>query len=384
MNFIYNPQATKGDDSLVSIKYNLIIHSKLSIYVRTGRDIMTHNDSSSSRTDPKKITPYVVYALYKFVTLKDYEELRDPLKNLMLKLEVRGTLLLAEEGINGTISGIRENMDAVIAWLKADERLADLEYKVSVHNELPFHRTKVKLKKEIVTMGIDGIDPNKVVGTYVDPQDWNAIISDPETVLIDTRNDYEYEIGTFKNALNPDTETFREFPEYVEKNLNPKIHKKVAMFCTGGIRCEKASSYMKQAGFEEVYHLKGGVLKYLEEVQQDQTHWDGECFVFDDRIAVNHDLEKGSYDQCHACRYPITEEEKTHEHYSPGVSCHRCYDQKSPEQKARFAEREKQIQLAKSRGEVHIGGDVVDVSEQHRLKKEALKAKNPRHKKSAL
>ena len=322
-------------------------------------------------------TEYVVYALYKFVTLKDYEGLREPIRGLMNKLNVRGTLLLAEEGINGTISGEREHMDTIIAWLRADERLADLEYKESVHTEQPFHRTKVKLKKEIVTMGVDGIDPNKVVGTYVDAKDWNDIISDPEVILIDTRNDYEYEIGTFKNAVNPDTETFREFPDYVEKNLNPSKHKKVAMFCTGGIRCEKASSFMKQAGFEEVYHLKGGVLKYLEEVQTEETLWDGECFVFDDRVAVNHALERGNYDQCHACRYPITEQDKLHKHYLPGVSCHRCYDKSSNEQKARFAEREKQIRLAKERGEEHIGGDVTTLSEKHRKQKILVKEQNP-------
>ncbi len=320
-------------------------------------------------------TEYVVYALYKFVTLKDYETLREPLRKLMTKLDIRGTVLLAEEGINGTISGKRENMDAIITWLRADKRIADLEYKESIHYEQPFHRTKVKLKKEIVTMGVDGIDPNKVVGTYVEAQDWNDVISNPDVVLIDTRNDYEYEIGTFKNAVNPDTETFREFPDYVEKNLDPNKHKKVAMFCTGGIRCEKASSYMKLAGFEEVYHLKGGVLKYLEKVQPEETLWDGECFVFDDRVAVNHALERGKYDQCHACRYPITEQDKQHKHYTPGVSCHRCYDKSSDEQKARFAEREKQIQLAKARGEHHIGGDVAVISERHKKQKVLSKEK---------
>ena len=333
--------------------------------------------SASSQSPTKPTAQFFVYALYKFVTLKDYKALREPIKKLMLKLNVRGTLLLAEEGINGTISGNKSDMDTIIAWLREDKRLADLEYKESVHSEQPFHRTKVKLKKEIVTMGIDGIDPNKTVGSYVEAKDWNDIISDPEVILIDTRNDYEYEIGTFKNAINPDTETFREFPDYVEKNLDPRKHKKVAMFCTGGIRCEKASSYMKQAGFEEVYHLKGGVLKYLEEVQEKQTLWDGECFVFDDRVAVNHSLQRGSYDQCHACRYPITEEEKQHEHYAAGISCHRCFHKSTDEQKARFSEREKQIQLAKDRGETHIGGDVNAINEKHRLKKDALKEKNP-------
>jgi UPF0176 protein len=320
---------------------------------------------------------YVVYALYKFVTLNDYTELRDPLHNLMTKLEVRGTLLLAEEGINGTISGEQANMDIVISWLRADERLADLEYKISTHSEQPFHRTKVKLKKEIVTMGIDGVDPNQTVGTYVEPKDWNEIISDPDTILIDTRNDYEYEIGTFKNAINPNTETFRDFPAYIEENLDANKHKKVAMFCTGGIRCEKASSYMKKAGFEEVYHLKGGVLKYLEDVKHDSSLWDGECFVFDDRVAVNHELEKGSYDQCHACRYPITENDKKSSHFIPGVSCHRCHDKVTDEQKERFAEREKQIQLAKARNEVHIGGEVQKISEQHRLEKKKMKKQKP-------
>ena len=316
---------------------------------------------------------YVVYALYKFVTLKDYESLRKPLRDLMEQLNVRGTLLLAEEGINGTISGERAAMNEVVQWLRKDSRMADLDYKESTHDEQPFHRIKVKLKKEIVTMGHDDIDPNKVVGTYVEAKDWNDIIADPETVLIDTRNDYEYEIGTFKNAINPETETFREFPEYVKQNFDPKKHKKVAMFCTGGIRCEKASSFMKQQGFEEVYHLKGGILKYLEEIEQTESLWDGECFVFDDRVAVNHALEKGAYDQCHACRYPITEEDKQHSHYVPGISCHRCHDKLSDEQKSRFAEREKQIQLAKARNEEHIGAEVQQQAKENRELKQQLK-----------
>jgi len=323
---------------------------------------------------------YVVYALYKFVTLDDYEEIRLPLRDLMLSLEVRGTILLANEGINGTISGERKNMDTVINWLRSDERLSDLEYKESEHSEQPFHRTKVKLKKEIVTMGHDDIDPNLVVGTYVEAKDWNNIISDPDVVVIDTRNDYEYEIGTFNKAINPETETFREFPEYVEQNYDPKQHKKVAMFCTGGIRCEKASSYMKQQGFDEVYHLKGGILKYLEEVPKEESLWEGECFVFDDRVAVNHDLDKGKYDQCHACRYPITEEDKLHAKYIQGVSCHRCYDKLSDEQKQRFAEREKQIQLAKQRNEVHIGHDAKQHAKEHKEHKNELKrSQNKNH-----
>jgi len=210
-------------------------------------------------------------------------------------------------------------------------------------------------------MGVQGIDPNLKVGRYVKPEDWNELISDPETVLIDTRNDYEYKIGTFENAVNPDTNTFREFPNYVKENLDPKKHKKVAMFCTGGIRCEKSTAFLMEQGFEEVFHLQGGILKYLEEVPKDKTLWNGECFVFDNRVAVNHDLEKGSYEQCYACRFPITKEEMQSEKYEEGVSCPHCFDNVTELQKQRFAEREKQIQLAKDRGEVHIGGEVKDI-----------------------
>jgi len=210
-------------------------------------------------------------------------------------------------------------------------------------------------------MGIEGIDPKQVVGTYVDPLDWNALISDPEVVLIDTRNDYEFTVGTFKNAINPNTESFREFPAYIKQNLNPDQHKKVAMFCTGGIRCEKSTAYLKEQGFEEVYHLKGGILKYLEVVPEEHTLWQGECFVFDDRITVNHQLEKGHYDQCNACRLPITEADKASVHYEQGVSCPHCYDKVTAEQKARFMEREKQIALAHQRGETHIGKDAAKI-----------------------
>ena len=313
---------------------------------------------------------HVVCALYKFVTLEDHESLRQPYLDKLNALGIRGTLLLAHEGINGTIAGNRESIDEFLAWLNEDPRLAGIDYKLSSHSEAPFHRTKVKLKKEIVTMGVSGIDPNEIVGTYVAPRDWNALIQDPGTLLIDTRNDYEFEIGTFTNAVNPHTETFREFPDYVQQNLDPKQHKKVAMFCTGGIRCEKASAYMKKQGFEEVYHLKGGILKYLEEVPQEDTQWTGECFVFDDRVAVGHDLQKGRYDQCHACRYPITEEQKQSPHYIPGVSCPRCYDTLTEQQKQRFAEREKQVQLAKQRGESHIGTDSRIAAERHRKQKQ--------------
>ncbi|WP_143872568.1 rhodanese-related sulfurtransferase [Catenovulum sediminis] len=298
---------------------------------------------------------YVVAALYKFTRLNDFEQLKEPLLKVMTDNQVKGTLLLANEGINGTIAGFREGIDNVLNWLKLDERFNDIGHKESLSEEQPFYRTKVKLKKEIVTMGVEGINPEEVVGTYVDPENWNDLISDPEVLLVDTRNDYEIAIGTFENAVDPKTKSFREFPEYVEKHLDPKKHKKVAMFCTGGIRCEKSTAYLKEQGFEEVYHLKGGILKYLEEVPKEKTMWKGECFVFDQRVTVDHDLNQGSYDQCYACRMPITEEEKQSELYEKGVSCPHCYHQTTDEDKKRFAEREKQIQLAEARGKAHIG-----------------------------
>ena len=310
-----------------------------------------------------------ICALYKFVRLANYLELRDPLLTTMTKLNVKGTLLLANEGINGTIAGSKADIAAVLAFLATQDGLDNISHKESYADENPFHRTKVKLKKEIVTMGVEGIDPNQVVGTYVKPKEWNALISDPDVLLVDTRNDYEVEIGTFKGALNPDTETFREFPAYVEKNLDKTKHKKVAMFCTGGIRCEKSTAYLKEQGFEEVYHLEGGILKYLEEVPKEETLWQGECFVFDGRVAVNHELDQGQYDQCFACRFPLTEAEKASEHYVKGVSCHRCYDKVTDEQRHRFAERERQIALAAKRGENHIGGDVQSVINERRLEK---------------
>ena len=299
----------------------------------------------------------VVAALYRFVGLENFAELREPLLDLMLARDVHGTLLLAHEGINGTISGRREDIDAVLDWLRADPRLAALDHKESLVDEHPFLRTKVKLKKEIVTMGIEGVDPNRVVGTYLSGEDWNRVISDPETLLIDTRNDYEYEVGTFAGAINPHTKSFREFPEYVREHLDPEKHKRVAMFCTGGIRCEKSTAYLKEQGFEEVYHLKGGILKYLEEVPKESSMWQGECFVFDERVTVDHDLKPGSFDQCHACRRPISDEDKQSPHYQRGVSCPKCVNEYSAEQRQRFAERQRQIDLARARGEQHLGVD---------------------------
>lgn len=316
---------------------------------------------------------FVVCALYKFVSLDNFQEIKQPLLDFMLDKQVRGTLLLAQEGINGTVAGSRASIDALLTYLRNDERLAELSYKESYTDDMPFLRTRVKLKKEIVTMGVEGIDPKRVVGTYVKPKDWNALISDPDVILVDTRNDYEVQVGTFKNAINPQTESFREFPDYVKTHLDPEKNKKVAMFCTGGIRCEKSTAYLKEQGFEEVYHLEGGILKYLEEVPEQETLWQGECFVFDERVTVNHSLEKGNYDQCNACRMPITEQDKLSQHYEHGVSCPHCFDKSSEAQKARFKEREKQMRLAEQRGEVHIGADTAMTIAAHRAEKQQIR-----------
>lgn len=318
-------------------------------------------------------SPIVVCALYKFVTLKKFQDLRQPLLKVMEYNHIRGTLLLASEGINGTVASNRQGIDALLAWLNKDTRLGNIVVKESFETNNPFNRIKVKLKKEIVTMGVEGIDPKQVVGTYIKPKDWNALIADPEVTLIDTRNDYEVKVGTFEGALNPNTTNFREFPQYVRDHLNPKANKKVAMFCTGGIRCEKSTAYLKEQGFDEVYHLQGGILKYLEEVPEADTKWQGECFVFDNRVTVNHQLEKGEYDQCHACRLPITKEEQTSDKYLEGISCPHCFDQHTPEQRQRYRQRQHQMQLAEQRGEAHIGADAVETITRRRQAKAQVK-----------
>jgi UPF0176 protein len=320
----------------------------------------------------------IVCALYKFVALEDYEALRAPLFDFLSERGIRGTLLLAEEGINGTVAGSRQAIHEMLDYLQSDPRLSPLDYKESYDDTNPFYRTKVRLKKEIVTLGVTGIDPRSCVGTYVEPKEWNALISDPDVLLIDTRNEYEIGVGTFRNAVNPHTDSFREFPAYVAENLKPKKHRKVAMFCTGGIRCEKSTAFLKEQGFDEVYHLKGGILKYLEEVPEEESMWEGECFVFDNRVAVGHNLKKGNYDQCHACRMPITEEEKLSPHYEKGVSCPHCHDKYSSQRKIRFKERERQIRLARKRNEDHLGADAVLTAKKRRelkrLEKEAASA----------
>jgi UPF0176 protein len=302
---------------------------------------------------------FTVAAFYKFVALPDFESRQKPLAGLLCASGVKGTVLLASEGINGTIAGTPAAIETALAALRALPGCETLEAKYSETDEMPFLRLKVRLKREIVSMGVPGTDPNALVGTYVAPEAWNALISDPDTVLIDTRNDYEVAIGTFEGAIDPDTKTFREFPDWFRdfrKKLEAEGRQpKVAMFCTGGIRCEKATSFVRSEGIEEVFHLQGGILKYLETVPVEETKWQGECFVFDERVSVRHDLSPGSYDMCHACKRPITEADKQHAAFEPGVSCHHCIGEMTDDQRARFAERQKQIDLSKARGEKHMG-----------------------------
>jgi len=302
---------------------------------------------------------FLTTAMYHFADLPDFKKLHEPLLQFCVGHNIKGTLLLAYEGINGTVAGSEKSILELLDYLKTDPlfegKFKGLGHKESWSDKHPFYRMKVKLKKEIVTLGVPGVSPTKVVGTYVKPKDWNAIISDPEVVLIDTRNDYEFSIGTFKNAINPKTNTFREFPAYVKAHFDPKKHKKVAMFCTGGIRCEKASSYMISEGFNEVYHLEGGILKYLEEVAPEKSLWQGECFVFDQRVAIKHGLEVGEFDQCYACRYPLSKDDMKSDKYTPGISCPYCYNTHTPEKLKSLTERQRQVILAKERGLNHIG-----------------------------
>ncbi|RUW59923.1 rhodanese-related sulfurtransferase [Mesorhizobium sp. M7A.F.Ca.US.008.03.1.1] len=297
-----------------------------------------------------------VAALYRFARLDAFEELRAPLAAFCCARGVKGTLLLAHEGINGTVAGSETAIAELILYLEAIEGLAGLEVKYSAAADMPFHRMKVRLKREIVTMGVDDIDPSKSAGTYVAPTDWNALISQPDTVIIDTRNAYEVSIGTFKGAIDPATASFREFPAWVEAHRAELEGRKVAMFCTGGIRCEKATAYVKSLGFEDVFHLKGGILKYLEEVPAEQSLWQGECFVFDERVSVSHGLAEGEAELCRACRHPLTPGDLTSPKFAAGVSCPHCFDARSDEDRKRYAERQRQVELAQARGRgPHIG-----------------------------
>ncbi|MER8462953.1 rhodanese-related sulfurtransferase [Mesorhizobium sp. M1396] len=302
------------------------------------------------------LPPLCVAALYRFARLDGFEELRAPLAAFCCGRGIKGTLLLAHEGINGTVAGSETAIGELIEYLEAVEGLAGLEVKYSVAAEMPFHRMKVRLKREIVTMGVADIDPATSAGTYVAPVDWNALISEPDTVIIDTRNAYEVSIGTFKGAIDPATASFREFPAWVEAHRTEFEGRKVAMFCTGGIRCEKATAYVKSLGFEDVFHLKGGILKYLEEVPAEQSLWQGECFVFDERVSVSHGLAEGEAELCRACRHPLTPSDLTSPKFAAGVSCPHCFDARSDMDRQRYAERQRQVELAQARGrDPHIG-----------------------------
>lgn len=297
----------------------------------------------------------IVAALYKFTPFQAPADLKGPLLRALEASGVKGTILLADEGVNGTIAGSRQGIDGALTALRALPGCADLEHKESIATAPPFLRLKVRLKKEIVTLGRPEVDPTRMVGTYVKPEAWNDLISDPETIVIDTRNDYEVAIGSFKGAVDPKTTSFRELPAWLDENRASLEGKKVAMFCTGGIRCEKSTSFFRSQGIEDVYHLQGGILKYLETVPETESLWRGDCFVFDERVSVKHGLEPGDYVLCHACRHPVDAAGRASPNYVPGVSCDHCIGTRDEEQRRRYAQRQKQVDLAEARGEAHLG-----------------------------
>ena len=302
---------------------------------------------------------YTVAAFYQFASLNNILSLQTELKKLCQRNKIFGTILLASEGINGTVAGKQSSINCLFKWLGEQPSFSEIQVKYSNSDSQAFNRLKVRIKKEIVTMGKTDINPNNVVGTYIKPENWNDFINDPETLIIDTRNDYEIAIGTFKNSTNPQTQSFREFPDWVKTELDTlpdnKRPKQIAMFCTGGIRCEKASSYLVQKGYENIFHLEGGILKYLETISEKDSTWLGDCFVFDQRVSVEHGLVPGKYKMCHACRLPLAPEELKSKNYQPGISCPKCFGSHTQEQQKRFKERQHQVELAKQRGATHIG-----------------------------
>ena len=302
------------------------------------------------------MTEILITTFYRFTTLEDTVSMQSSIETCCNKNDVRGIVLLANEGINATLAGTREGVLNVLRYLRKDPRLAELTWKESTTKKQPFRKLRVRLKKEIVTMGVPMIDPQQLTGTYVKPKDWNDLISDPNVLVVDTRNDYEVEIGSFRDAINPNIASFGELPQWIEENIDIDAQPRIAMFCTGGIRCEKSTALLKEAGLSDVYHLEGGILKYLEQVPEDRSLWDGQCFVFDERVSVGHGLKVGDYELCRACRNPIRDVEKSSPHFREGISCPRCYDRTTDQQKASFAERQKQIELASSRGEYHLEG----------------------------
>jgi UPF0176 protein len=318
-------------------------------------------DLSAAMTPSGPDAPVCVAALYRFARIEDVEAVQARLEAVAAAGGVRGTLLVAREGLNGTIAGSRASVEAVLDAIRAMPGFDRLELKLSTAQTMPFHRLKVRIKAEIVTMGEPDIDPVGDAGVYVSPQDWGALISDPETILIDTRNDYEVEIGTFVGAVNPNTRTFREFPDWFRTEgralLDGPNPPKVAMFCTGGIRCEKATAFLKSEGVQNVHHLEGGILKYLEVTPASESLWQGECFVFDERVAIGHGLSQGEHTLCRGCRLPVSPEGRASVHYVEGVCCERCHDTRTEAQKAAYAERHKQVAIAERLGIEHIGGD---------------------------
>lgn len=301
-------------------------------------------------------TAVSVAAFYRFAPVTDPAALRSRLLECAEAEALRGTVLVAPEGINGTIAGVRAGLDRFFEAVRAETGMAGVDIKFSSADAIPFHRLKVRLKREIVTMGVTDLDAAREAGVHVPPGEWNALVSDPDTFVIDTRNAYETAIGTFQGALDPETESFRDFPRWAEENLDRFKNKRVAMFCTGGIRCEKASAYLKRIGVDEVFHLKGGILKYLEEVPAENSLWQGECFVFDERVGIRHGLEQGETTLCRACRHPLTPEERQSRWFQEGVSCPHCHESRTDEDRERYAERQRQVELADKRGSgPHIG-----------------------------
>ena len=319
---------------------------------------LNQNLQNYLNTNNSTLDKYIISTFYKFLVLENYKELKIKFDKSLSKTNIKGTILLANEGVNGTIAGSESDLKKFFIYIDKFSQFKDIIPKFSSSNKNPFLRMKVRLKKEIVTIGIPEVSPSNLVGKYLNVEEWNEFLNESDSMIIDTRNDYEVSIGTFKNSINPKIKSFRNFPNWVQKNLiDKKVSKKskIGMFCTGGIRCEKSTSYLKQLGFENVFHLDGGILKYLENVKSDENEWKGECFVFDYRVSLNNSLEKGEYEMCYACRMPLSKENKKNKHYLKGQSCEYCYDQTTIKQKKRFNEREKQIKLSKVKNLKHLG-----------------------------
>ena len=319
---------------------------------------LNQNLQNYLNTNNSTLDKYIISTFYKFLVLENYKELKIKFDKSLSKTNIKGTILLANEGVNGTIAGSKSDLKKFFLYIDKFTQFKDITPKFSSSNKNPFLRMKVRLKKEIVTIGIPEVSPSNLVGKYLNVEEWNEFLNESNSMIIDTRNNYEVSIGTFKNSINPKIKSFKDFPKWVQKNLiDKKVSKvsKIGMFCTGGIRCEKSTSYLKQLGFENVFHLDGGILKYLENVKSDENEWRGECFVFDYRVSLNNSLEKGEYEMCYACRMPLSKENKKNKHYLKGQSCEYCYNQTTIKQKKRFNEREKQIKLSKVKNLKHLG-----------------------------